>query len=86
MEYLFIRNKLLQTWLLEPLNELTPEKAQSAVHLPHPGTVAVCVLALQHDLFSVAISVFKMVGLVLVSAMNPPTCNSNSSCLKLYPI
>ena len=64
MEYLFIRNKLLQTWLLEPLNELTPEKAQSSVHLPHPGTVAVCVLVLQHDLFSVAISVFKMVGLV----------------------
>lgn len=37
MEFLFIRNKLLQTWLLDPLNELTPERAQTAVHLPHPG-------------------------------------------------
>ena len=37
MEFLFIRNKLLQAWLQDPLNELTPEKGQAVVHLPHPG-------------------------------------------------
>lgn len=37
MEFLFIRNRLLQTWLQDPVHELTTEKAQAAVHLPHPG-------------------------------------------------
>ena len=37
MEFLFIRNKLLQAWLNEPIHELTPDKAQTIVHLPHPG-------------------------------------------------
>lgn len=37
MEFLFIRNKLLQAWLMEPKHELTPDKAQTIVHLPHPG-------------------------------------------------
>ena len=27
MEFLFIRNKLLQAWLQDPLNEITPEEA-----------------------------------------------------------
>ena len=37
MEFLFIRNRLLQTWLQDPVHELTTDKAQAAVHLPHPG-------------------------------------------------
>ena len=37
MEFLFIRNKILQAWLQDPMHELTAEKAQAAVHLPHPG-------------------------------------------------
>jgi lysine-specific histone demethylase 1 len=37
MEFLFIRNKLLQAWLMDPFNELTPDKAQTIIHLPHPG-------------------------------------------------
>ena len=37
MEFLFIRNKLLQTWLLDPFTELTAERAQSTVLLPQSG-------------------------------------------------
>ena len=37
MEFLFIRNKLLQTWLQDPTNELTVERAQSIVVLPQSG-------------------------------------------------
>lgn len=37
LEFLFIRNKLLQTWLQDPLHELTAEKAQSVVVLPQSG-------------------------------------------------
>jgi len=37
MEFLFIRNKLLQTWLQDPTNELTIERAQSVVVLPQSG-------------------------------------------------
>lgn len=37
MEFLFIRNKLLHTWLADPSNELTTEKAQAAVVLPQVG-------------------------------------------------
>ena len=37
MEFLFIRNKLIQVWLTEPSVELTAEKAQAAVILPQAG-------------------------------------------------
>ena len=37
LEFLFIRNKLLQTWLQDPLHELTAEKSQSVVVLPQSG-------------------------------------------------
>ena len=37
MEFLFIRNKILHTWLADPNNELTTEKAQAAVVLPQAG-------------------------------------------------
>lgn len=37
MEFLFIRNKLLQAWLADPAVELTTEKAQAAVILPQAG-------------------------------------------------
>ena len=37
MEFLFIRNKLLQTWVSEPTTELTAEKAQNIVILPQSG-------------------------------------------------
>lgn len=37
MEFLFIRNKLLQAWLADPTVELTTEKAQAAVILPQAG-------------------------------------------------
>lgn len=37
MEFLFIRNKLLQMWLADPLAELTAEKAQNTVLLPQSG-------------------------------------------------
>lgn len=39
MEFLFIRNRLLQTWLHDPVHELTADKAQTVIHLPHPGMV-----------------------------------------------
>ena len=42
MEFLFIRNKLLQTWLQDPTNELTIEKAQSVVVLPQSGKCLNC--------------------------------------------
>ena len=42
MEFLFIRNKLLQTWLADPSVELTAEKAQNTVLLPQTG-VCLCV-------------------------------------------
>ncbi|XP_019848757.1 PREDICTED: lysine-specific histone demethylase 1A-like isoform X2 [Amphimedon queenslandica] len=35
MEFLRIRNKLLQAWLHDPLNELTADKAQSIANIPH---------------------------------------------------
>ena len=41
MEFLFTRNKLLQLWVLDPTVEFTPERAQAAVNLPHPGTYIV---------------------------------------------
>lgn len=37
MEFLRIRNKLLQAWLHDPLNELTADKAQSVANVPHSG-------------------------------------------------
>ncbi len=37
MEFLFIRNKLLQTWLQDPTTELTAEKAHNVVVLPQSG-------------------------------------------------
>ena len=37
MEFLYIRNRLLQAWLADPTVELTCEKAQAAVILPQPG-------------------------------------------------
>ena len=37
MEFLFIRNKLLHTWLGDPTSELTAEKAQNTVLLPQSG-------------------------------------------------
>lgn len=37
MEFLYIRNKLLQAWLADPTVELTTEKAQAAVILPQAG-------------------------------------------------
>lgn len=37
MEYLFIRNKLLQAWLADPSQELTAEKAQAFVVIPQTG-------------------------------------------------
>lgn len=37
MEFLYIRNKLLQVWLADPTIELTAEKAQAAVILPQAG-------------------------------------------------
>ena len=45
LEFLFIRNKLLQMWLQDPLNELTTERAQSAILLPQSGAgLALCSL------------------------------------------
>lgn len=38
LEFLFIRNKLLATWLADPTQELTANKAQSTVLLPQAGT------------------------------------------------
>ena len=37
MEFLFIRNKLLQAWLQDSDVELTAEKAQQIVILPQSG-------------------------------------------------
>ena len=37
MEFLLIRNRLLQAWLADPTVELTTEKAQAAVVLPQAG-------------------------------------------------
>ena len=37
LEFLFIRNKLLATWLADPTQELTADRAQSTVLLPHTG-------------------------------------------------
>jgi hypothetical protein len=37
MEFLYIRNRLLQAWLADPTVELTCEKAQAAIVLPQPG-------------------------------------------------
>ncbi len=37
LEFLFIRNKLLATWLADPTQELTANKAQSVVLLPQAG-------------------------------------------------
>ena len=37
MEFLLIRNRLLQAWLADPLSQLTTEKAQSLVQLPQSG-------------------------------------------------
>ena len=37
LEFLFIKNKLLATWLADPTQELTAEKAQSTVLLPQAG-------------------------------------------------
>ena len=54
MEFLFIRNKLLQAWLADPSVELTAEKAQAAVILPQAGQlldvwgIGGCILAYTH--------------------------------------
>lgn len=37
MEFLLIRNRLLQAWLADPTAQLTTEKAQSLVQLPQSG-------------------------------------------------
>ena len=37
MEFLFIRNRLLQAWLADPSSQLTAERAQSIVQLPQSG-------------------------------------------------
>ena len=84
MEFLFIRNKLLQLWVLDPTVEFTPERAQAAVNLPHPGTIR----ALQANLFlfsrSVCITVpaFTMAA----SAIEGFRCNldGGSSCPVAY--
>ena len=41
MEFLLIRNRLLQAWLADPTAQLTTEKAQTLVLLPQSG-VCVC--------------------------------------------
>ena len=37
MEFLLIRNRLLQAWLADPTTQLTTEKAQGLVQLPQSG-------------------------------------------------
>lgn len=44
MEFLRIRNKLLQAWLHDPLNELTADKAQSVANVPHSGINGVIII------------------------------------------
>lgn len=37
MEFLLIRNRLLQSWLTDPSTQLTTERAKNLVHLPQSG-------------------------------------------------
>lgn len=37
MEFLLIRNRLLQAWLADPTSQLTAERAQGLVQLPQSG-------------------------------------------------
>lgn len=37
MEFLFIRNRLLQAWISDPTTELTTERAQTIMQLPQSG-------------------------------------------------
>ena len=37
MEFLFIRNRLLQAWISDPTTELTTERAQNIMQLPQSG-------------------------------------------------
>ena len=37
MEFLLIRNRLLQAWLADPTAQLTTERAQGLVQLPQSG-------------------------------------------------
>ena len=59
MEFLFIRNKLLQTWLADPLTELTAEKAQNTVLLPQSGKWMSC---LRYSCWAVEVDGFFPVG------------------------
>lgn len=44
VEFLFIRNKILQIWLADPTIELTAEKAEATVILPQAGEVVLYTL------------------------------------------